>query len=496
MNYFFSEDELAFNASLDAWELLLQMGFNENSLYREGSTIRLFCPLHKDQIRRSMIIYTDRNTYKCQYTNCEGHKGGNLLEFYSGYMGVEIAEVMGRIRNQGSSGVDLVERADKMIQEGNLVDALPLLQKAVQLDPTYETTRCRLGALYLELGDKEAGYREYMTAAEHFGVRGELDKTLNIYNILVIITPDDIKVRKQLSYLFSRLKRQDEAVQQLKWVVDRHIRKGELGEGASICRKMIELCPEYPDSHRILGEILLKQGSRFEAVEELRTAAAHYVRENNLKKAKETVDLGLRYTPGDVGMKDMRGKIEKLLEIQASSPEMKDAREQEYERWLGDLKTSIGLVPAAPATAIPPAAAAPAAAAARPPMGPGANIVQAPVRRSDTPTPVDVRSAAPPVVPAAFAPMPKVNILPDDPRIGWCRQTLQGRTPDQLKSLHDHLVTMFEDVQKGFKEGFLSEFETNVVREFYAAFCLAMDAYRASTDDSGQYKAAMIQNQH
>ena len=52
MNYFFSEEELAVNASLDAWDLLVKMGFQESSLYREGNTIRLFCPLHKDQIRR------------------------------------------------------------------------------------------------------------------------------------------------------------------------------------------------------------------------------------------------------------------------------------------------------------------------------------------------------------------------------------------------------------------------------------------------------------
>lgn len=498
MNYFFSEEELQLNASLDAWELLLQMGFNENSLYREGTTIRLFCPLHKDQIRRSMIIYTDRNAFKCQYTNCEGHKGGNLLEFYSTYVGVGLPDVCQHIKSQGNSGTDLIERADKLIQEGNLVDALPLLQKAVQLDPTYEISRCRLAALYLELGDKEAGYKEYMTAAEHFGVRGELDKTLNIYNILVIISPDDVKVRKQLSYLFSRLKRQDEAVAQLKWVVDRHVRKGELGEAGAICKKMIELCPEYPDSHRILGEILLKQGNYFDAVEELRTAAASYIRDNNLKKAKETVDLGLRYTPGNPAMKELRSKIDKAIELKAAMGEQRDEKEQEFEAWLQDLKESVGVADKTldkPGSAPKPASRPQAAAAtAQPPSAtasmkskPPAKAVPAAApgeRKTDRPPSQVIlkgkfgTTAAKPAGPVTPAPMP--HIAPDDPRISFCKQNLEGRSEDELDSLHQHLVTMFNDVQHGFREGSLSEFEVNVVREFYAAFCLALDSYRGS----------------
>ena len=576
MNYFFSEEELAFNASLNAWDLLVQMGFNESALYREGTTIRLFCPLHRDQIRRSLIIYTDRNTYKCQYTSCEGHKGGNLLEFYAAHMGLEIPEVIEHIRNKGASDTDLIERADKLIQEGELVDALPLLQKAVQLDPKHEISRCRLAALYLELGDKESGYREYMTAAEQYGVRGELDLTLSIYNILVIISPDDVKVRKQLSYLFSRLGRQDEAVAQLKWVVDRHIRKGEFQEAAHMCDKMIELCPEYPDSHRILGEILLKQGNYFEAVEKLRTATQYFVGENNLKKAKETVDLGLRCSPGNPAMKDLKTKIEKAIELQAAAGEQKDEKDVEYEEWLRTLKASIGIAESAgaapgvakaapetapkpeaapkPASAAKPAAgakpAATARAAAKPAAPPTEEVPGAAKRRAaatDKPSPpapepppaaqpAVVPAAPPPAAPAAptaaapratatakpiipakltiptkpappapakpaappaaasaakpTAEAPRMRparpitqsgqlpIIPaDDPRIAMCRENLKTKTSEELESLQAHVKGMLNDVQQGFKDGHMSEWEVQVVREFYAAFCLALDEH-------------------
>lgn len=532
MNYYFSEEELTVNASLDAWDLLLRMGFQESSLYSEGNTIRLFCPLHKDQIRRSMIIYTDKNTFKCQYTNCEGHKGGNLLEFYSLYMGVDLPEVINHIRNIGTNETDLVERADKMIQEGNLVEALPLLQKAVQLDPDNEITRCRLAALLLELGDKDNGYREYMTAAEQFGVRGELDKTLNIYNILVIISPDDVKVRKQLSYLFSRLKREDEAVSQLKWVVDKHVRKGELKDAESICKKMIELCPEYPESHRTLGEVYLKQGNYFDAVEELRTATTHFIRQNNLKKAKDTVEQGLRYTPGNPAMKELRARIEKAIELQEASQDAHDEREVEFEGWLKDLKTSVGLSenddsldttvdrsrlqvsgnsPSSAAIPKPrnlsqrsgtgtvprlggglgkPAGSLgrPAGSLGRPAGGLGSPAGRAAAGGLKPGTQGGAGTMVSATPTGSFATYPSgglPSLAADDPRIGLCRKNMDKYDTNQLEILQNHLRGMFTDVQKGSNEGLLSDSEANIIREFYAAFCLALDSYKS---ESGKFR--------
>lgn len=463
VNYFFSEEELAFNDALDPWELLLRMGFQESQLYREGNTIRLFCPLHKDTIRRSMIIYTDRKAYKCQYVNCVGSKGGNLLEFYAAYTGLELGEVVPHIQAAGQGGGgDLIEQANKLIQEGNLVGALPILQKAVQQDPDNEISRCRLAALYLELGDRESGYREYMRAAEHFGLSGDLDKTLNIYNILVIISPSDTAVRKQLAALYSRLKRDEDAVGQLKWVVDRHIRRGELHEAAQMCRKMIDMCPQYPDSYRIIGEIFLKQGDHFQAADNLQAAAVAFINENNLTRAKQTVDLGLRYMPGNLALKDLGKKVDRAIELkQAAGESPSGESDREFESWLSELKSSVGLKGSA--TPLPARAQqGHKAPTAKPAPGSAPLAAAKPVR------PMDQFAAALGVPP----------LDPNDPRIDLCLANLRDRSPDELESLYQHIVKMFHDVQQGSREGVVSELEKGVVLELYAAFCLAFDKHR------------------
>jgi tetratricopeptide (TPR) repeat protein len=446
------------------------MGFHENALYREGNTIRLFCPLHKDQIRRSLVIYTDSNTFKCQFTNCEGHKGGNLLEFYAAYMGCDVSEAMSRILNEGASPAEFVERADRLILEGRYTDALPLLQKAVRLDSQNPTTRCRLAALYLELGDKENGYREYLAAAELLGLRGDYDGMVQIYGSLMVIRPDDIKVRTELAYLYSRLNREQDAVEQLKWVVDRHIRKGRVAEAVNVTKKILDLAPNYPDAHRILGEIYLRQGKTIEAIDELTIAARHYIRENNLRRAKLTVELGLRHAPGDETLKDYKVRIEKALELQAQLGEVKDERELEFEQWLRELKRSVGVEDLEERMAQ--AAAAPGAASAAPPeTEPQETTPSAPLRGTI------LQGTFGNVAPAApeSAEMPWLKIEPSDPRVDYFRKTLTKYSREELETLRHHLVAMYEEVQHGVREGFCSDFEAHVIREFYAAFCTAFD---------------------
>jgi Flp pilus assembly protein TadD len=477
VNYFFSKEEKEFNSSLDAWQLLLKMGFHENALYREGNTIRLFCPLHKDQIRRSLVIYTDNNTFKCQFTNCEGHKGGNLLEFYAAYMGCDVSEAMSRILNEGATPTEFVERAERLIVEGRYTDALPLLQKAVRLDPTNPTTRCRLAALYLELGDKENGYREYLAAAEQLGLRGDYDGMVQIYGSLMVIRPDDIKVRTELAYLYSRLNREQDAVEQLKWVVDRHIRKGRLRDAVEVTKRILDLAPTYPDAHRILGEVYLRQGKTIEAIDELTTAARHYIRENNLRRAKITIDLGLRHVPGDQTLKDLRERVEKALELQAQLGEIKDERELEYEQWLRELKRSVGVEDLEDAVGQP----APRKAPVTQPE------LQQPEPQGQTPA-AAMRGT---ILQGTFghvtggtphpAPVELPKLEPSDPRVDYFRKTLTQYSREELETLQAHLVSMFDEVQRGVHEGFCSEFEAHVIREFYAAFCTAFDLVSGPT---------------
>jgi hypothetical protein len=118
------------------------------------------------------------------------------------------------------------------------------------------------------------------------------------------------------------------------------------------------------------------------------------------------------------------------------------------------------------------AAAAPGAASAAPPeTEPQETTPSAPLR--GTILQGTFGNVAP--APAESAEMPWLKIEPSDPRVDYFRKTLTKYSREELETLRHHLVAMYEEVQHGVREGFCSDFEAHVIREFYAAFCTAFD---------------------
>src|SRR5690606_20823649 len=165
-------------------------------------------------------------------------------------------------------------RGEMYINKGMHEEALPYLEQAVQLDPRNEVTRCKLAALLLELGRKDDAYREYMGAAESYAVRGELEKTLSIYNILIILQPGAVKARKELAFLFSRMGRPDAAAEQRKWVADVSMKYGQARGAQEAISSMLELEPNNGMSHYRLAQIHKEPGKPGPAADELEKAAA------------------------------------------------------------------------------------------------------------------------------------------------------------------------------------------------------------------------------
>src|SRR5690606_19047158 len=74
-----------------------------------------------------------------------------------------------------------------------------------------------------------------------------------------------------------------------------------------------------------------------------------------------------------------------------------------------------------------------------------------------------------------YTPLPSTqlpSLAADDPRIGLCRKGMEKYDRDQLETLQTHLFGVYNEAQKGTNEGFISDAEAGVIREFYAAFCL------------------------
>lgn len=448
--YELKDADYSFNASLDPFLVLKRMGFTESSIYQEGGIVRIHCPIHKDLVRKSMIIDTEERTFKCQYSQCDAYEGGLLVELVAMFYDCQIDEVTKHLFGEDDKSNDLLFRGEMFINKGMHEEALPYLEQAVQLDPRNEITRSKLSALYLELNRKDDAFREYMLAAESYAVKGELEKTLSIYNILIILQPGAVKARKELSYLFARMGRPDAAAEQLKWVVDFYMQYGQVRGAQEAINSILELDPENGMTYYLQGVVLAQSGKRGPAGQAFEKGATLLMNSGEISRARISLDQAQEIQPNSPSLRVLKQRLAQMEADEVKSAKARydqnvadgidpNQEEANFMDWLSEVDDKLGV-----------------------PLDQMEIAVEEPIARVATGSNINETT----------------EISPEDRRVALCLGDMRNLTPDQLEKMRQQLISMFTDVRKTYEEGLLSEWEMRTIKDFYKAFCVAVDQHR------------------
>lgn len=484
--------DYSFNASLDPFLVLKKMGFTENSVYQEGDIVRVHCPIHKDLVRKSLIIDVTEKTFRCQYANCEAHEGGLLVELVALYYDCGPSEVPKALFGQEDKSSDLLFRGEMFINQGRHGDALPYLEQACDLDPKNEVTRCKLAALYLELNRKDDAYREYLQAAESYAVRGELEKTLAIYNILIMLQPGAVKARKELSFLFSRMGRPDAAAEQLKWVVDFYMKYNQLKGAQEACEQILELDPDNAMGHILMAKLMHAAGKRVPAMQSYENGARRLLDAEDYGRAVSVLEEAIKVAPGNPRLKELLDEAQqKLAESQpqasATAADL-EGEEQQFIDWLSALDNKLATGDAVDSlpidkkivdfttgrTPLPiPGKSAPSA---------DDDIPLFKEMSDPTPVPSALQARQAEVSSALGAAQENLtesaDIGAEDVRVKRCLEDFKSLSNEQIESMRQELISMFNVTRKTYEDGLLSDWEMRTVKDFYKAFCVAVDIHR------------------
>lgn len=467
------DSDYSFNASLDPFMVLGKMGFTQNSMFQEGDIVRVHCPIHKDLVRKSLIIDTLEKTFKCQYTNCDAHEGGLLIELVALYYDCEVRDVSRALFGEEDKSADLLFRGEMFINQGRHLDALPYLEQACDLNPRDEITRCKLAALYLELNRKDDAYREYLNAAESYAVRGELDKTLSIYNILIMLQPGAVKARKELAFLFSRMGRPDAAAEQLKWVVDFYMKYNQQKGAQEACDQIIEMDPENGMAYYLMAKLMVMANKKAQAVQNLEQSTRLFMKVNDLSRAAVVMGEALELAPGNGRIRELNAELQDRIAAEPAeireinlSPQVSATEEQEFIDWLSEVDSKLAISPdQAPAISRPNIVIS----------SDGIPMRSSDANRVDTGIPMFDAMADTPSTPK---PADTSEISPEDRRVALCLNDMKQLDSDQLEAMRQQLIGMFTDVRKSYEEGNLSDWEMRTIKDFYKSFCMAVDMHR------------------
>ena len=427
-----------FNRTLEPRELLKRMGYMSDSIYEDGKVIRIFCPIHKDQVRRSLVIDTERRTFKCQFTRCPVHKGGMLVELYAIALDMETPVAVERLTQGQDQQAErsLLDQGQALIEKGFFEQALPVLTQARKLVPENTITRCKIASLLLEMGQTEHGQKEYLGAAEDFAVKGDLEKTLSIYNLLLLLMPQNPRVRRQMAVLFGRMGRRADAAEHLKWVIEYHLSRQQISEVLETCEMLVELTPDDPVLLSLHMDALVQTGLIDQAVTQCEKAARLHMDRGEYRKARELVQKGFDLMPHHGGMSELRYYLRSMAPGEDTAPtglqqgsedgdEAEGDGEDGFTDWIASLEEDI-----------------------------------------DRPT-------------AEFANAENADAAdPDDARVQLCRQQLEALGDAELAPMEQFLRDMYQDVHRSYEEGAMEQDELQTVWEFYRAFCIAYEQIR------------------
>jgi len=466
------DSDLAFNRTLEANDLLKQMGFKGDSIYHDGAMIRIFCPIHHDQIRRSMIINPQERSYRCSLKTCRGNRGGTLLELYALVKDISVTEARRRMSTGKTSlyavpEQSLVDDAQDLIEKGDYEAALPLLMQAVELSPKNETTRCRLAALQLEMGHRDDGISNYLVSAEDYGVRGELDKTLQIYNLLVLMSPNDYDIHEQMAYIAVRLGNTEDALQKLKWITNALIEQDQFNDALLRVNRMLELAPDNTDFLLLKADLLAAAGHPETAAQHVALCVQQLAARNMLAGAYRMAQKGIEIDPSNqllaVLYQEVGAGLRKLgLDLDQLKALGDDAaasdEEGDFLDWIGSLEDDV---------------------IAPPDRGQQAEATTSEALQAlptDAVPPASGRHGA--ITGTGDFAMPTTGeFRMDDALVAMCKDNLVGSTPDDLKRMLDHLRGMYAEVKRCHEDGALSDFEKKVITNFYKSFCKAFKDY-------------------
>lgn len=153
------------NRRLDIRRLMQSIDYRFEK-YQEGpKTAKGFCPIHREGLFRNLVIDVEARTFRCQYTQCPGSKGGTLVSLYSQACNIDIDVAARRIAREQDLDVDLpvnheqvaaqLAVADELLEQEKLDDAEVQYHTILDEDPENAEAHHGLLKIYEARGNTE-----------------------------------------------------------------------------------------------------------------------------------------------------------------------------------------------------------------------------------------------------------------------------------------------------------------------------------------------------
>ncbi|HEY3174391.1 MAG TPA: tetratricopeptide repeat protein [Candidatus Polarisedimenticolia bacterium] len=161
------------------------------------------------------------------------------------------------------------QQAEKLVSQGKIDAAISQYELLVKDNSRDLNTINKIGDLYARLGKKREAILQFNKIGEHYTHDGFFLKAIAIYKKITKLDPTHLDAYQSLADLYAQQGLVLEARSQYEMVGGQYLRAGDIRRAIGAYLSLVKVDPENLKYRGTLADLLLKDGKKAEAVEEL-----------------------------------------------------------------------------------------------------------------------------------------------------------------------------------------------------------------------------------
>lgn len=82
------------NSAFQVGQLMQYVNWHPDKIVRNGDIFLAYCPIHRDEVFRTLALNPRNNTYQCRHVNCAGHHPADFLDLLQKLSNKPLPEVI------------------------------------------------------------------------------------------------------------------------------------------------------------------------------------------------------------------------------------------------------------------------------------------------------------------------------------------------------------------------------------------------------------------
>jgi tetratricopeptide (TPR) repeat protein len=158
------------NMILSAEQVLYQINYRVESIQQSGMVIKAFCPIHQETMIRSLVVDPNKRTFRCNYFNCAGNRGGTLFDLFRLAKDISEEEAVWFWAEQTGLEQDLIAAGEKAPSQAET----PEVQEAEEAE-TEPVPEFKAEAITEEIQSGEVAFEDLIETEPEVEVNAEVE---------------------------------------------------------------------------------------------------------------------------------------------------------------------------------------------------------------------------------------------------------------------------------------------------------------------------------